>query len=72
MDVLRRRHIRESGRCPVCDHDEETIMHALFDCKYTSLIWMHSEFMGLLMEAPSSTFGDRVTWIAGRLDREKM
>lgn len=60
MDILFRRHIRESTACPVCGDNVETIMHSLFYCKFTAEIWSHSEFMGSLMEAPSQSFADRL------------
>lgn len=60
MDILFRRHIRESTACPVCGDNVETIMHSLFYCKFTAEIWSHSEFMGSLIEAPSQSFADRL------------
>lgn len=72
MGVLHRRHIRDSSVFPVCNHNEETIMHSMFDCKYASPIWMHSEFMSLLMEAPCDSFAERFKRIAGKVDRGQL
>ncbi|XP_057251804.1 uncharacterized protein LOC125498516 [Beta vulgaris subsp. vulgaris] len=72
MDVLYRRHIREHSTCPVCGCEEETIMHALFNCTYASKIWLHSNFQGMLMEALHTSFAERFMWLAGRLDSEEL
>lgn len=72
MDVLCRRHIRETSCCPVCNHHEETIMHTLFECKHAGTIWMQSEFLDLLTEAPSGSFSDRVRWMAEKVDKEQL
>lgn len=72
MDVLYRRHIREHSTCPVCGGEEETIIHALFNCTYASEIWLHSNFQGMLMEAPRTSFAERFMWLVGRLDSEEL
>lgn len=70
MEVLRQRHVRESSVCLVCGHGEESIIHALFDCKHASKIWVHSDFMGLLLEAPKTSFSDLLLWMVGKLSKD--
>ena len=70
--VLHRRHIRESCRCTIYGDEEETIMHSLFDCKHAMEIWTHSDFLGLLMEAPTTSFADRFVWLAEKLNKDAL
>ncbi|KAK1392843.1 hypothetical protein POM88_011899 [Heracleum sosnowskyi] len=63
MDVLFKRHIRETKGCSVCGYEEETILHSLFECKYALQIWEHSEFTDLIMESPSTSLSERLQWI---------
>ncbi|XP_056688734.1 uncharacterized protein [Spinacia oleracea] len=72
MDVLCKRHIRDNSQCPVCGAMEETLMHAVFECKYASTIWSHSEFFGLLAEAPCESFEERFVWLAGKMERDQL
>lgn len=68
MEVLAKRHIRESRSCAICGGEEETIVHALCDCKFASPIWSHSEFVSLIKDAPTSF----CRWVAGKLEKVKL
>lgn len=47
-------------------------MHSLFDCKHAMEIWAHSDFMGLLLEAPATSFVDRLVWLAEKLHKDAL
>lgn len=72
MEVLHKRHIRDSSRCPICGHDEETIIHTIFECKYGVEMCNRSEFKDLLMAAPSSSFEARFVWMAKILHKTEL
>lgn len=65
-------HIIDNSDCQVCGGGTESITHALFDCSAANIIWAQSEFRGLLMAAPSSSFADRFEWVAGRIKKEEL
>ncbi|XP_057250615.1 uncharacterized protein LOC130591349 [Beta vulgaris subsp. vulgaris] len=72
MDVFRQRHVRKSSVCLVCGHVEESIIHALFDWKLASEIWVHSDFMGLLMQASRTSCSELLQWVAGKFPKEQL
>lgn len=72
MDVLHKRHIRDSSRCSVCGHDEEIIFHTIFECKYGVEMWLHSDFRDLLLDAPCSSFVDRFVWMEEKLSKTEL
>lgn len=72
FDVLHKRHIRDTSTCPVYGHGVETIMHSLFDCRMASNIWVHTEFLSHLMEAPPTSFVERFVWMAGKVGKEEL
>lgn len=72
MSVLFNRHIRTSRNCLLCGGNDETILHAIFDCTHVAQIWTHSEFAGILTDAPQSSFADRLLWLAGKVERKQL
>ncbi|KNA02870.1 hypothetical protein SOVF_214550, partial [Spinacia oleracea] len=72
MGVLFRRHIRPTMECTVCGALDETIIHALFECKHSQVIWESSEFLDILKDAPTSSFADRLVWAAGKMTQDKL
>ena len=36
---LRRKRIRQSAICPICEKEEETIEHVLLQCEWTLSVW---------------------------------
>ncbi|KAL2926122.1 hypothetical protein RDABS01_001197 [Bienertia sinuspersici] len=41
MERLRHRHITMNAMCPICNEEEETIIHAIFECSNVREIWQH-------------------------------
>lgn len=72
MDVLFKHHIHDSSVCPIGSDGDETIMHTLFDCKFATEVWMHSDFMGLFMEAPVQSFAARFSWVVVKLGKQEL
>uniref|UniRef100_A0A803L2P2 CCHC-type domain-containing protein n=1 Tax=Chenopodium quinoa TaxID=63459 RepID=A0A803L2P2_CHEQI len=69
---LHRRHLRENGVCQRCNEAEETISHALFQCRSVQAVWQRSPFHSLVAtvrDEPFCTFFSR--W-AVDLSREKL
>ncbi|XP_060959283.1 uncharacterized protein LOC133030526 [Cannabis sativa] len=44
LDTLHTRHISDSGFCSLCNHEKETIIHALFRCTRPKKFWKASHF----------------------------
>ncbi|KAL2906688.1 hypothetical protein RDABS01_005398 [Bienertia sinuspersici] len=61
--VLNGRHIRSNGMCSNCSCAEESIVHAIFNCSHVRGIWMESSFHELIVEAPTSSFGELLLWL---------
>lgn len=69
---LHHRHIAADAWCPICLNKEETIIHSLSECKFSTEIWTSSDFGELLSQAPTTSFIDRFEWVAAQLDKESM
>lgn len=62
------RRIIDQPTCNVCGGANETIIHALFHCKYAQLIW----FDNLLNDAPSSSVAELLMWVVGRVTKDEL
>uniref|UniRef100_A0A803LHY5 Uncharacterized protein n=1 Tax=Chenopodium quinoa TaxID=63459 RepID=A0A803LHY5_CHEQI len=71
LDKLHQRHIRENGLCSSCGGGEESILHALFLCSNVKSMWDMSPFAGLLVDAPSSSFMDRLLWVLSKVSKDE-
>ncbi|XP_021746156.1 uncharacterized protein LOC110712039 [Chenopodium quinoa] len=60
---LMQRHIVGDSKCPLCENENETILHALFDCTMAKEIWLHSQYRRIVDEAPAESFADRWVWL---------
>lgn len=58
-----RRHIRNSGVCPRCNKEDETICHALVQCDVSMVVWTSSPFDTMIADAPHSSFADCFLWL---------
>uniref|UniRef100_A0A803MDE3 Uncharacterized protein n=1 Tax=Chenopodium quinoa TaxID=63459 RepID=A0A803MDE3_CHEQI len=45
---------------------EETVIHAIFECKAAKEIWAASNFTQLVSQAPTFCFRDRLLWLASK------
>ncbi|KAL8104083.1 hypothetical protein AgCh_028347 [Apium graveolens] len=66
MDVLYRRHIKQTKGWQVCGSEDETIVHSIFECKHAGAIWKASEFKDV------TSFADIFLWTAGKMNKEKL
>lgn len=69
---LHYRHIAGDSWCSICLDQEETVIHSLFECKFSKEIWASSEFGDLLSQAPTASFSHRFEWVATKLDKESL
>ncbi|KAK1367590.1 hypothetical protein POM88_033682 [Heracleum sosnowskyi] len=72
MERVFHRHIIQSLQCQICGADEESIIHALFDCTYASEIWSQSSFLADLSTASTTSLAERVTWIASKMSKDDL
>lgn len=70
--VLYNRHMRNDCGCPICGCADETLTHSIFKCTATQKIWDSSMFPQLLLDAPSSSFGERFTWMTEKLTKDDL
>ncbi|KAL2906669.1 Tetraacyldisaccharide 4'-kinase [Bienertia sinuspersici] len=57
--------------CSNCSCAEESIVHAIFNCSRVRGIWMESSFHELIVEAPTSSFGELLLWVSERIQRNE-
>lgn len=50
------RHVADNGLCILCGHEQESIVHALFDCPEVQQVWENSPFQVYLQDAPKTSF----------------
>ncbi|XP_021735024.1 uncharacterized protein LOC110701708 [Chenopodium quinoa] len=60
---LMQRHIVGDSKCLICENEDETIIHALFECTMAKEIWLHSQYRGVVDEAPAESFACRWVWL---------
>ncbi|XP_021762974.1 uncharacterized protein LOC110727702 [Chenopodium quinoa] len=60
------RHVRNDGVCPLCRREDESIIHAIFDCPNVKGIWDCSPFANLLLDAPVSSYLLRFVWVKSK------
>ncbi|KAL2933636.1 hypothetical protein RDABS01_016755 [Bienertia sinuspersici] len=61
---LKSKHVTEEATCTLCGNDEETIIHAIFECSNVANIWSHCDEYALINAAPSSSFKDKWEWLS--------
>ncbi|KAL2892810.1 hypothetical protein RDABS01_008719 [Bienertia sinuspersici] len=63
MERLRHRHITMNAMCPICKEEEETIIHAIFECSNVREIWQHRNLQETINEGPAGSFMERWKWL---------
>ncbi|KAL2927396.1 hypothetical protein RDABS01_022681 [Bienertia sinuspersici] len=67
-ECLQRRHIIEEAKYMLCSQEDDTIIHAVFDCPHVADIWGHCEEIEAIKSAPSTSFKERwrlgIAWVA--------
>ncbi|KAL2938532.1 hypothetical protein RDABS01_021981 [Bienertia sinuspersici] len=63
MERLRHRHITMNAMCPICNEEEETIIHAIFECSNVREIWQHRNLQETINEWPAGSLMERWKWL---------
>jgi len=62
-ETLWRRHTREIVSCTICNHPNETILHATLECNLARSVWDNGDLDQLIQAAPKTAFIDFVSWV---------
>ncbi|KAL2928741.1 hypothetical protein RDABS01_019525 [Bienertia sinuspersici] len=72
MERLRHRHITMNAMCPICKEEEETIIHAIFECSNVGEIWQHRNLQETINEGPAGSFMERNKAVVGQPVQQKV
>lgn len=58
--------------CEICNAETESTLHSLFDCEAAQLIWQECEIVGVIDEAPTTSFVDKWKWLTKKLTASEL
>uniref|UniRef100_A0A803L9W5 Reverse transcriptase zinc-binding domain-containing protein n=1 Tax=Chenopodium quinoa TaxID=63459 RepID=A0A803L9W5_CHEQI len=69
---LHYRHITPEKSCSICNASEESINHAIFECKAATEVWAASPLFSQVSAAPSNSFVERFLWYSKNVSKDEL